>query len=442
MSVTVEEFPSIVATEILSYLTWNEKLNATQTISSWKPHLYTPAAWPVVKYGREGEENIYFIKEKRRNFLICIKIYGKYMRHIELAFGYQLGRSGLQILHALAAHCSILQSFCFTPEENPGADSLANTPLTKSDVTAVCSILENCKDLNYVGIMSPIIIWSNSSENNLLLALCSSNTAKKVTDLELVTGSLLDHEGYLKILLEFTNLRKLMVRREKINNDILLRLIINGLQEITLYQDEELALVDTQQLGHAFWDKALKINPAFKVDLILQYILVIKDSFITNMPVRSLVLDDLVNIVTKGVIDHLMEHYHETLESFTYTNLYLENFESGDSRLPAALVSMVTKCQHLQTVRYGFPLSSTSILLLAKARKLRELIIPAVEVSYEFDWPISENWDEEFVDWLRTKCRNEHSLENAVSEILGFKWHLFYDNFNYLTFERNLGINL
>lgn len=180
----------------------------------------------------------------------------------------------------------------------------------------------------------------------------------------------------------------------------------------------------------------------FKVDLILQYILVIKDSFITNMPLRSLVLDDLVNIVTKGVIDHLVTHYHESLESFTYTNLYLENFESGDSRLPAALVSMVSKCIHLHTLRYGFPLSSTSILLLAHVRKLRELTIPAVEVSYELDWAIQDDWDLSFWQWLETNCRSEKLLENAVSEVLGFQWHLYYENFNYLTFERNLGLNL
>ncbi|XP_045214990.2 uncharacterized protein LOC123565054 [Mercenaria mercenaria] len=442
MSGCVEEFPSIVVTEILSYLTWNEKLNATQAVPSWKPHLRTPAAWPLVCYCSEGEENVYFVKEKRANLLICFKIYGKYMRHIDLAFGYKTGRSGLQILNAIANYCPNVQSFHFVPQENPGAESPAETRLTRSDVVAVCSILSNCKQLSNVGIISPIILWSNSPGTNLILELCSANVANKVTELELISGSLLDHDGYLKLLREFTGLKKLMVRREKINNEILLTLVKNGLQEITLYQDEELALVDAQQLGEKLWNDILKINPKFRVDLILQYILVIKDSFITNMPLRSLVLDDLVNIVTKGVIDHLVTYYNETLESFTYTNLYLENFESGDSRLPAALVTMVKKCQHLHTLRYGFPLSSTSILLLAKARKLRELTIPAVEVSYEMDWEVQEDWDIDFWQWLEANCKSEPLLENAVSELLGFRWQLFYENFNYLTFERNLGLNL
>lgn len=417
-------------------------MNATQAIWSWKPFLQTPAAWPTVHYGNEGEENIYFVKEKRTNFLMCLKLYGKFMRYIELAFGYKTGRSGLQILNAIATHCQNLQTFRFLPHENPGADSLADTPLTKSDVTAVCSILNNCKHLSSVAVLSPILIWSSSPETNLLLEMLHANVARKVTELELVSGSILDHDGYLKLLKEFKGLRKLMVRREKINNDILLQLVQNGLQEITLYQDEELALSDAQQLGEKFWNDVLKINPHFKVDLILQYILVIKDSFIINMPLRSLVLDDLVNIVTKGVIDHLVASYHQTLESFTYTNLYLENFESGDNRLPAALVTMVTKCQKLHTLRYGFPLSSITILLLASIRKFHTLTIPAVEVTYEFDWKIQEEWSEEFISWLKTNCKSESLLEKAVSECLGHEWHLYHETFGYLAFERNLGLSL
>ena len=210
----------------------------------------------------------------------------------------------------------------------------------------------------------------------------------------------------------------------------------NNLQEITLYQDEELPLSDAQQLNHRFWDAVLKINPNFKVDLILRYILVIKDSFVPRMPLRSLVLDDLVNIVTKGVMDQIVNNYKSTLESFTYTNSYLENFESGDSRLPAALVSMVTKCEKLHTVQYGFPLSSTSILLLACARKLDKLVIPSVEVSYEFDWPIQEDCSAEFVEWLKTSGWNERALEQAVSSVLKYDWKLHYES---LAFEKDGG---
>ncbi|KAH3863032.1 uncharacterized protein LOC127866412 [Dreissena polymorpha] len=435
---SIEGIPSVVATQILGYLTWDEKLTTAQVLSTWKPHMHTPRAWPVVKYNRESEENVYFVKEKRTKFLICLKIYGKFMRNIEISFGYIISRSGQQILHAIADNCSMLRYFRLGLGGCQEFSALSELALKRNDVAAIISILRLCKDLDKVGLISPYICWSDSG-TNLLTELCETRLSTKITELRLMSLSLTDHDDYLTLLQDFSRLQMLTVRREKINNTILLQLVANGLQEICLYQDEELALVDARQLREDVWSQVLKINPNFKVDLVLQYILVIKDSFVTNMPLRSLVLDDLVNIVTKGVMDHLVSCYKLTLERFTYTNLYLENFESGDSRMPAALITLATLCQKLHTIRYGFPLSSTTILILVKTRRLKELLIPSVEVSYEFDWPIQEQWEEEFVRWLEANHRSEDLLEAAVSQVLGRPWKLQYENG---LLERSVSVNM
>ncbi|XP_052783358.1 uncharacterized protein LOC128219566 isoform X2 [Mya arenaria] len=427
-----QDVPSIVATHILSFLDWNEKINATYALPEWKLHLCTPASWPLVRYGGEAEENVYFTKERRANFLICLKVYGKFMRKIEVCFGHPLQRSGQQILTAVSNYCQILKYFRFCPAEPQQYTFPCDMAMKKGDVCAFINVLRSCETLQDVALLTPFISWSEPVEfgsNNILTELHQTSLAYKITELRLASASLTDHEGYLHVLKEFKNLTKLSVRREKVNDPILLMLVGNGLQEICLYQDEELALSDSRQLREDLWKNILEICPAFKVDLVLQYILVIRDSFVPNMPLRSLVLDDLVNIVTKGVMDHFIECYKHTLESFTYTNLYLENFESGDSRLPAALIAMAMACEKLTSIRYGFPLTSTSILLLVKSRKLQSLVIPAVEVSYEFDWPVSaiqQQWGEDVVLWLKANCFSEGKLEEAVSEVLGFKWKLEY----------------
>lgn len=431
MPSVIEELPSVVVPEILKYLSWNEKLAALQAIWTWKPHLQTPSSWPLVRYCHEEEVNKYFVRERRANFLRCIKVFGKYMRHIDIAFGHILGRSGLHILRAIAENCSVLHLFRFTPYQAVSPDNFEIASLQKSDIAAVCSILSKCQQLSDVGILSLNINWTDCADTNLVIELCRTHLASKVTRLEFVPDSLKDHDGYMTQLEEFSNLKKLIVRREKINDRILLKLISNGLQEVTFNQDEELARIDSEQLGAKFWDKALSINSQFKVNLILQFILVIRDSFVPNMPLHNLVLDDLVNIVTKGVVDHLVTCYQNSLESFTYTNQYLENYESGDSRLPGALVSMVTQCQKLHTLKYGFPLSSTTILLIAKARKLKELLIPVVEVSYDFDWPVQSGWTEEFVQWLKENSKSEKNLERAISHLLGFEWKLLHEKLSY-----------
>ena len=437
----VEDLPSIVVSEILAYLDWSEKHTAICALPSWKPHLQASSAWPSVVYGNESEENVYFVREKRANFLVLLKKFGKYMKAIELCFGFPLVRSGQQILRAIAEHCAILKSFRFSPNENHECRNVYDMVLTKSDIAETISVLHSCKHLQTVGLISPCIVWTNpvQVETNMLLEISEAGVAHKITELHLTSSSVIDHEDYLTDVQRFTKLQKLTVRREKMNNNILLKLVENGLQEICFFQDEELALGDARQMDEKFWVKVLKVNPHFKVDLILQYILVIKDSFVPHMPLRSLLLDDLVNIVTKGVIDHLVSHYKNTLESFTYTNFYLENFESGDSRLPAALVSMVTNCKNIHTIRYGFPLSSTTILLLVKTRKLHQLMIPSAEVSYEFDWSIQEEWDHDLVQWLKQNYRSVKLLEDAVSDQLGFKWTLQDES---LSLEKSMGLYL
>ena len=424
MSLCLDDFPAIVATQILSYLDWNEKLNCTLGIPAWRPHLHASTAWPTVKYSQESEENIYFVREKRTNFLFCVKVYGKFMKHLSISFGQKIGRSGLQILHAIAEKCINVVHLSITPQEPQSEHMFHDMRWKKSCIITVCDMLTNFSNLTSFHLHSPLIDWSDPREDNIILTLYDASVAHKITTLELNSNSLIEHDGYLQLLKEFTGLKKLTVRREKINNDILMFLVNKHLEEVTLYQDEEISLVDAQQLGDQFWLDVLKIRPNFRVDLILRYILVIKDSFVPFMPLRSLVLDDLVNIVTKGVMDHLVSCYKNTLESFTYTNYFLENFESGDSRMPAALVAMVTTCEKLNTLLYGFPISSTSILLIARRRKFKKLIIPAVEVSYEFDWTVNEDWDSNFVQWLEAHWVSRRLLEQGVSDVQGYPWKL------------------
>ena len=432
---SIAELPSVVATEILVHLDWNDKLNTVKAIPTWRECLKSTTAWPIVLYCRESTDNMYFVKERRTNLLICIKHFGKYMKNIQLSFGYKIGRSGVQILRAISDACSNLHSFSIKQETFP-RELYAELIWKKATTQAVYSIIENCVHLSTIRIISPYIDWSDTHDSNIVLCCIDQNKAHKLTHMELTTDSLIEHDGYLREITAFTGLQRLAVRREKINNDLLMSLVKSNLKEVTLYQDEELSLEDARQLGCSFWDEVLKICPDFKVDLVMRYVLVIKDSFAIHMPLRSLVVDDLVNIVTKGVMDYLVSNYYRTLESFTYTNSYLENFESGDNRMPAALVSMVNKCEKLHTLQYGFPLSSTSLLLIAKARKLKKLIVPTVEVSYEFDWPVQDGWTSEFVAWLKRCGRNQYDLEAAVSECLGYPWKLTYET---LLFDRDNG---
>ncbi|XP_060064200.1 uncharacterized protein LOC132544600 [Ylistrum balloti] len=423
----ITNLPSVVVTHMLSFLSWEDKLNVIIAIPQWCSCFRAVAAWKCVEYGNEMDENMYFLKEKRTKFLFCIKQYGKYMRSIKLIFGSKLSHMAIKIMHAVSEFCSHLTYFHIGQEVPLQVDE--SLVWRKSVVNGICSILQNCNQLNSVSICQPVIDWTESPDNNIILNIIQQGLAHKITNLELNAESLWEHEGYQDFLKNFTHLKRLVTRRENITDEILLVLAQHKLEEVTLVQEEEIPLQQQEHLKEGFWTKVLNICPTFQIDMILRYIMVIKDSFPAMMPLRKLILDDLVNIVTKGVLEHLTENYKDCLEHFTYTNSLLENYETGDRRLPSSLVNMAMKCTKLRSLQYGFPLSSTSILLLARARKLEKLLIQAVEVSYEYDWQTDPNWSSEFVAWLKASGKNERTLELAVSEILGFKWKLSYDPF-------------
>lgn len=60
---------------VIVILVWNEVLRFIDV-------------WSFVRYGLELEENVYFVKVSRDDFVICLKKYGNFMRLLYLCFGY------------------------------------------------------------------------------------------------------------------------------------------------------------------------------------------------------------------------------------------------------------------------------------------------------------------------------------------------------------------
>lgn len=291
----------------------------------------------------------------------------------------------------------------------------------------VCDVVNatavHCKSVKSISLSQPIVNWS---EDNMFIFTTNSPAARKITELELSSLSFLNHDGKLKELQNLTALKKLTIRREKVNNEILLHLVKHSLRELVLYQEEELSEEDQKDLGEDFWSEVKVICPNFKTDLILRCIMILKIIFPPNMPLRYLILDFLVNVMTKGIVDHISDCYKDTLRRFTYTNSFLENQEMGDSRLPVALVSLAQKCPKLETLEYGFPLSSFSIILIAQSRKLKSFVVPSVEVSYVSDM-FCDNMtssEDEYLNFLKSAGSCRKNLEATVSHILGYQWTL------------------
>ncbi|KAK3108321.1 hypothetical protein FSP39_005603 [Pinctada imbricata] len=418
----IYQLPFIAVTKILSFLPWEDKLSVVRALPVWNDNLHTVEAWHMVQYDRELDENIYFIKDKRWRFVLCIKKYGKWFRWVKLVFGCKIGHIGLKILHAISEFCPKILTFYVAQEMRDQTDM--GYFWKKNVILEVSRIITSLADLRHCYIVQPSVDWEDNVDNNIIKCFIKNELTTKVTHLELTSLSLFNHEGLLHVLTNFTKLRCLVVNREKVNNSILLSLVDAGLQELTLVQEEEVSLEQQQDLRDDFWTKVMDTCPLFHLDLVFRCVMVLKDLFTPKMPLRVLVLDDLVNIVTKGVLDHIITCYKNSLIRFHYSNFLLENLEEGDRRLPRALVNMAETCTRLKFLQYGFPLSSTTVLLIAQSRKLQKFVVPSVEITYEFDWP-EEVFTQDEITRLKQQGRSQRSLENAVSTLLGYSWTLY-----------------
>lgn len=78
-------------------------------------------------------------------------------------------------------------------------------------------------------------------------------------------------------------------------------------------------------MGEDFWLEVKVICLYFKIDLILRCIMILKIIFFFNMFLRYLILDFLVNVMIKGIVDYIFDCYKDIFRRFIYTNFFLEN---------------------------------------------------------------------------------------------------------------------
>lgn len=78
-------------------------------------------------------------------------------------------------------------------------------------------------------------------------------------------------------------------------------------------------------MGEDFWLEVKVICLYFKIDLILRCIMILKIIFFFNMFLRYLILDFLVNVMIKGIVDYIFDCYKDIFCRFIYINFFLEN---------------------------------------------------------------------------------------------------------------------
>ena len=414
--------PSVAVDRILSFLSWEDKLTTIKALPPWEVSLYCTDAWHHVCYTSDAEYNEYFVTDKQRHFLHCIKKYGKFMKNIQFMLVH-LSPLVHKMFERFAKYCENLRHFELHQTDTECYDDPnASSYWRDHDVSVFCDILKKCKNLNHVSINKPLIQWEEGRKASILHQIIDQNLTNKIVHLNISTVRTGDHTGLLSILIDFKSLKSLEIQRQKIDQAMIMEMVKHGLQELCIVQEGEIPLEIQAEFNQAFWIRVLQICPSFKIDLSLEYIMVAKESFPAGMPLRTLQMENLVNLVTSDVMEHLVALYKETLVNFTYRNSLIENCETGDEKVTFSLVHMAQNCSNLTILEYGFPISGLSVLLIAHFCQLKELTIPEVELFFGFDWKIQPDWSNDFVFWLKENSKNYFTLCRAVSKLLEFPW--------------------
>ncbi len=105
--------PEVVASKILGYLSWQEKLLFVETVPQWNTFLLTPSAWNYFHTDYECVLSRKHLREVHEKVCEIVTLYGKFLQHLEITLQYlDLSDLGFSLLELVSRHCSNLKTLC------------------------------------------------------------------------------------------------------------------------------------------------------------------------------------------------------------------------------------------------------------------------------------------------------------------------------------------
>ncbi|CAG9819405.1 unnamed protein product [Phaedon cochleariae] len=148
-----------------------------------------------------------------------------------------------------------------------------------------------------------------------------------------------------------------------------------------------------------------------------------------NAAVRTLLYDSPhIGLRTEDLVTAI-ELYKEDLRIYGHKNIpRFHRSKSFNERIDENLMMLIRQCKFLSTLVIAERISTSTVLLLAYfGRNLKWLLIRGNAVIIKSDWKQSPDWTQEFYTWLKVNSRSYASVENEVSQILGYKWRFLTD---------------
>ncbi|XP_022670907.1 uncharacterized protein LOC111254393 isoform X4 [Varroa destructor] len=221
----------------------------------------------------------------------------------------------------------------------------------------------------------------------------------------------------------FFHLRVLYMSPQNLHKDTL-RVIAEGcrrLQEMHLVQNQytQIGMV----VAAKYWTEFHRINPAIKVQLVLQGRARTDLIWQERCPVESVVIDSRFKPLTAEAAVLATSLYGNGLRNLIYLGLpRFPQSKKFSERCDSSLLLLVRQCTHLQRLIIREVISTCTLLLIAyygSRSNLELLIVRANGIKRRFDFPPSPEWSPEFVQWVKACSTTYKACFAEVCQLMG-----------------------
>ncbi|XP_041359949.1 uncharacterized protein LOC121376197 [Gigantopelta aegis] len=284
------------------------------------------------------------------------------------------------------------------------------------------AVVGNMKNLKHLKL-NDLLLDVNEVAGLVEAVLSSSRDCLRT--FELLNCSKIPHP--IPELAQFTNLSRLTVSAQHLDEESLLMIGGIGLAHLSIVQDPYTC--EAEPVSSDAWKLVKEMAPKLRVTLEIRGSLRKTHIIQPYAPVSRIKSSSPYSTLTPEFANKLVMYYHKTMEVFDQRRLpRLHGSRSFHDRSDSSFVFLLRRCPRIHTLIIRERISTATLLLLMTIGKnLKNVLVRRNALIKKSDWPKADDWSPEFYQWLKTKSRSYDDVSAEVSKILGYPWRPLRD---------------
>lgn len=444
------ELPDLVLEEIFTYLSIREKYYASLVCKSWYRAFNLPKVWS--KFVLEdntltrGKFNYYsgwqYVLDHVRTHM-CLSQIGRNIQELtfEPMFNFHNLYEFMNMLSWFSENSKTIAEnvkmgvgdkikylkFTF-PCNMTARDDTERIKLFGTGgklLEALKRLINNLKSLSRLDLIDLML---DPKEAQYLLDEACINCCESIKKLCIINATRVQYQ--LLHVGVFVNLKELIISPQNLGDEVVELLGHTQLKHLHIIQNRYTPNdINIRPVSIKSWKECNKNNPKLRVHLQIESNTEKPLIWQESAPVYAILYNSPHIGVMVNQLVTAIEFYKNTLRVYGHKNIpRFYRSKSFFDRIDSSLMLLLRECPYITTLIVTERISTVTILLLAfTGKNLKFLHIRKNAVIIRNDWPKNEEWTREFSIWLKVNCKSYSLVENEVSQILGYKWHLLSD---------------